>query len=134
MYRLLQTFTFTRRMRSHTGWHTDDEPLFGERGEAKLIASVSFGIRAHFKWKGKSCSDGEASSCWLEHGDLLVMDGQCQDEIRHCTNPSSQPERINVTFRWIRRHVISCLFLRTGCVVCQRVRRVHPSLFRSWWG
>ena len=25
------------------GWHCDDEPLFGEYGEAKLIVSVRFG-------------------------------------------------------------------------------------------
>ena len=25
------------------GWHSDNEPLFGERGEAKLIVSVSLG-------------------------------------------------------------------------------------------
>ena len=37
---------------SHVGWHSDDEPLFGERGEAKLIVSVSFGTQALFKWKG----------------------------------------------------------------------------------
>ena len=30
---------------SYVGWHSDDEPLFGERGEAKPIVSVSFGPR-----------------------------------------------------------------------------------------
>ena len=39
----------------------------GERRDIKLIVSVSFGTCALFKRKGKSCSDGEASSCWLEH-------------------------------------------------------------------
>ena len=46
-----------RGRRSHVGWHSDDEPLFGECGEAKLIVSVSFGTRALFKWRGKSCPD-----------------------------------------------------------------------------
>ena len=41
------------------GWD-DDEPLFGECGEAKLM--VSSGARALFKWKGKSCSNGAAGS------------------------------------------------------------------------
>ena len=45
---------FYRGRSSHVGWHSDDEPLFGERGEAKLIVSVSFGTQALFKWKGKS--------------------------------------------------------------------------------
>ena len=58
------------------GWHCDDEPLFGECGEAKLIVSVSFGSQAFLKWKGKSCSDNEAHLCCLGHGDILVMDGQ----------------------------------------------------------
>ena len=60
---------------SRVSWHSDNEPLFGERGESKLIVSMSFGTRARFKWKGESCLDSEADSCWLDHGDLLVMDG-----------------------------------------------------------
>ena len=54
------------------------------------------------------------SSCWLELGDLLVMDGQCQDDFIHCTNPVSEQERINVTFSSIRQHATSCSLLRTG--------------------
>ena len=88
-----------RGRKSRVGWHSDFQPLFGECGEAKLIVSVSFGTRALFKWKGKSCLDSEASSCWLEHGDLLVMDGQCQEEFFHCADPGLERERINVTFR-----------------------------------
>ena len=93
---------------SHVGWHSDDEPLFGERGEAKLIVSVSFGTQALFKWKGKSCPSNDGHSCWLGHGDILVMDGQCQDEFHHCTDPGSDQERINITFRWVKQHVASC--------------------------
>ena len=62
------------------GWHRDDEPLFGECGEAKRIVPVSFGTQALLRWKGKSCSDSGSSSCCIGHGDILVMDGQCQDE------------------------------------------------------
>ena len=103
---------------SHVGWHSDDEPLFGERGESKLIVSVSFGTQALFKWNGKSCPSNDGHSCWLGHGDILVMDGQCQDEFRHCTDPSSDQERINITFRWVKQHVASCSFLRTGVACC----------------
>ena len=103
---------------SHVGWHSDDEPLFGERGEAKLIVSVSFGTQALFKWKGKSCPSNGGRSCWLDHGDILVMDGQCQDEFYHCTDPGSDQERINITFRWVKQHVASCSFLRTGVACC----------------
>ena len=80
------------------GWHSDTEPLFGERGESKLIVSVSFGTQALFKWKGKSCPSNDGHSCWLGHGDIIVMDGHCQDEFRHCTDPGSDQERINLLF------------------------------------
>ena len=104
-------------------WHCDDEPLFGVVGTSKLIVSVSFGSQASSKWKGKSCRDGEVSSCCIGHGDILVMDGQCQGEFLHCTDPGLEQERINVTFRWIKQNYVSCA-LRTGCMlltdVCAR--------------
>ena len=79
-----------RGRKSRVGWQSDGEPLFGACGEAKL-----------FKWKGKSRRDGDASSCWHDRGDLLVMDGQWQDEFLYCTDPGQGQERINFTFRWI---------------------------------
>ena len=86
-------------------------------GVQKLIVSVSFGSQAPFRLKGKSCLDGDASSCYLGHGDKNVMDGQCQDKTLHCTDPSLEQERTNVTFRWIRQHTTSCP-LRAGVVCC----------------
>ena len=83
----------------------------------KLIVSVSFCTHTLFRWKGKSCPDNEASSCCLGHGDILVMDGQCQHEFVHCTVPGLDQERINVTFCWIQQHTASCP-LRTGLVCC----------------
>ena len=99
-------------------WHSDNEPLFGERGETKLIVSVSFGTSALFKWKGKSCPSNVVNSCFHGHGDILVMDGQCQDEFLLCTDPGSDQERINVTFHRIKQHVASCSFVRTGVACC----------------
>ena len=58
--------------KSCVGWHRDDEPLFGECGEAKLIVSVSFGRSAVFKWRRQSCPDDEGHLCWLGYGDILV--------------------------------------------------------------
>ena len=52
-------------------WHSDDEVLFGGRGESKLIVSVSLGFSALFRWKPRSSPDCEADSTWLHHGDLL---------------------------------------------------------------
>ena len=103
---------------SCVGWHRDDEPLFGECGEAKLIVSVGLGNFALFKWKGKSCSDNEAHSCCLGHGDILVMDGQCEDEFLHCTDPGLEQERINVTFRWVKQHAPSCSFFEARVACC----------------
>ena len=79
---------------------------------------MSFGTPALVKWKGKSCPSNDGHSCWLDHGDILVMDGQCQDEFRHCTDPGSDQERINITFRWIKQHVASCSSLTTGVACC----------------
>ena len=108
--------------------------LGGGVGNLKLAVSVSFGASALCKWNAQSCLDSAASSCWLDHGDLVVMDGQCQDEFLHCTDPGLEQERINITLRWIKRHVASCLFFGQGWrAVCQRVRRVHPFLLRSLW-
>ena len=94
---------------------------------------MSFGSSAVFKWRRQSCPDDEGRLCFLGHGDILVMDGQCQDKFLHCTDPGLEQERINVTFRCIKEHIASCA-LRTGvcvCVASQRVRRVHLFLLRG---
>ena len=107
-----------RGSNSRVNWHSDDEPLFGGSGVHKLIVSVSFGASVLFKWKGKSCLDSEERSCWLDHGDILVMDGQCQDEFLHCTCPGLERGRINVTYRWMKQHTHCCPFLKAGMVCC----------------
>ena len=99
-------------------WHSDNEPLFGGTGVHKLIVSVSFGAPVLFKWRGKSCLDSGERSCWLGHGDILVMDGHCQDEFLHCTSPGLEQERINVTYRWIRQHTHFCPLFKAGVVCC----------------
>ena len=48
-----------RGWRSCVGWHRDDEPLFGECGEAKLIVSVSFGSTAVFRWRRRQSCPGD---------------------------------------------------------------------------
>ena len=104
-----------RGWKSCVGWHCDDESLFGD---AKLIVSVSLGSSAVFRWRRQSCPDDEGHLCWLGHGDIIVMDGQCQDEFLHRTDPGLEQERIDVTFRWIKQHVATCPFLRTGVACC----------------
>ena len=107
-----------RGWKSCVGWHCDDEPLFGKCGDAKLTVSVSFGSSALFRWRRQSCPDDEGHSCRLDHGDILVMDGQCQDEFLHRTNPGRKQDRINVTFRWVKQHVSSSPFLKEGIACC----------------
>ena len=52
-----------RGWNSCVGWHSDDEPLFGEYGEAKLTVSVSLGSSAVFRWRRQSCPDDEGDTC-----------------------------------------------------------------------
>ena len=107
-----------RGWQSCVGWHRDDGPLFGKCGNAKLIVSVSLGNFALFRWRRQSCLSNEDSSCRLDHGDILVMDGRCQDELLHRTDPGREQERINITFRWVKQHVSHCLLFKAGVACC----------------
>ena len=100
------------------GWHCDDEPLFGKCGDAKVIVSVSLGSSAVFRWRRQSCPDDEGHLCCLGHGNILVMDGQCQDKFLHRTDPGREQERINITFRWVKQHVSSCPLFKAGVACC----------------
>ena len=107
-----------RGWRSCVGWPSDDEPLFGECGDAKLIVSVSLGSSAVFRWRRQSSPDDEGHLCCLGHGDILVMDGQCQDEFFHRTDPGREQERINITFRWVKQHVSQFSLFEAGVACC----------------
>ena len=99
--------------------HSDNEPLFGGGGDSKLIVSVSFGDTATFRWARSSDRDG--SSGWsqrLSHGDILVMDGKAQDQFEHWTEAGVQGERINLTYRWIKRHDPGCVSATAGVLCC----------------
>ena len=73
-------WNFYRGSEACVRWHSDNEGLFGGRWDSKLIVSMSFGFSALFEWKPRPSPDSDAHSYWLHHGDLLVMDGCCQDE------------------------------------------------------
>ena len=98
-------------------WNSDDEVQIGGRGESKLIVSVSVGFSALFRWKPRPSPNCEADSTWLHHGDLLVIDGRCQDEYLHCTDPRLDEERVKITFRWLKNHVPQCP-LGAGVACC----------------
>ena len=58
------------------------------------------------------------SSIRLDHGDVLVMDGLAQLEYEHCTASGLQGPRVNLTYRWVAQHTVSCpLAGVVGCVL-----------------
>ena len=87
-------------------------------GDAKLIVSVGLGNFALFRWRRQSCPSDEGRSCRLGHGDILVMDGQCQDEFLHRTDPGREQDRINITFRFVKQYASSCPLLKAGVACC----------------
>ena len=94
-------------------WHSDDEPLFGDQSDPKVIVSMSLGSSVDFR----VCSRGRRnapSSIRLDHGDLLVMDGLAQLEYEHSTSSELQGPRVNLTYRWITQHTPTCRALRAG--------------------
>ena len=120
--------------RSCAGWHCDDEFLFGECGEAKLI--VFCGVLVALQSSGGNVSPVRMMKdicaalavvtflSWM----VNVRMSSCIVRI-----PVGNRERINVTFRWVKTtcfHPVPCLG-QEWHVVCQRVRKVFLFLFRS---
>ena len=82
------------------GWHSDNEP---ELGPQPLIASLSFGAERRFLLRHRRKSVAPVSMN-LEHGSLLVMQGDTQHYWRHSIPKTRLPvgARINLTFRTIQ--------------------------------
>lgn len=81
------------------GWHSDDEPELGER---PVIASVSLGATRRFRMRHRR-RRSEPAALELDHGSLLVMEGDTQANWQH-TVPKTRRAvglRLNLTFRWI---------------------------------
>ncbi len=88
-----------RDQNDRMGFHSDNEP---ELGPDPVLASVSFGAPRRFVIQPKKKSRrAERQTLWLGHGDLCVMGGRFQHELRHGVprEPTATDERINVTFR-----------------------------------
>ena len=88
-------------------WHCDNEGLFGSPFEPKVIVSMSLGHSVLFKLRRRA-PENTPSQIWLDHGDLLVMDGLTQYEYVHSTAPELEGPRVNLTYRWISQHIKSC--------------------------
>lgn len=79
-------------------WHSDGEKDLKKDG---AIASLSLGAERKFSFKHKATKD--TVSIVLEHGSLLIMQGETQTYWQHClptTKKITEP-RINLTFRTI---------------------------------
>ena len=87
----------------HTGeegmaWHSDGEKMLNHQ---LSIASLSFGAERKFAFKHKQTK--EVISLSLEHGSLLEMKGDTQNNWLHRLPPTKKVSRprINLTFRTI---------------------------------
>lgn len=80
------------------GWHSDDEKSLGKN---TVIASLSFGADRKFAFKHKSTK--QSVSMMLEHGSLLIMQGNTQTNWWHSLPKTTKVDkpRINLTFRTI---------------------------------
>ncbi|TLF43132.1 alpha-ketoglutarate-dependent dioxygenase AlkB family protein [Maribacter aurantiacus] len=82
------------------GWHADNEK---ELGKNPVIASVSLGAERMFHLK-HNIDPSAKHKMILEHGSLLVMQGETQHTWKHQIPKTAKPigERINLTFRIIK--------------------------------
>lgn len=80
-------------------WHTDAEK---ELGKNPTIASVNFGATRKFQLRHKETK--ERIDIDLQHGSLLIMQGELQHFWQHQVPKTKKPtgKRINLTFRVIK--------------------------------
>jgi alkylated DNA repair dioxygenase AlkB len=81
------------------GWHADNEK---ELGKNPVIASVTLGQERYFHLKHKN-DPRLKHKILLEHGSLLLMQGETQHHWLHQIPKTTRPigQRINLTFRVI---------------------------------
>ncbi len=79
------------------GWHADDEKALGKN---PVIASITLGQERYFQLKHKKDKTLK-HKLLLEHGSLLIMQGETQHHWLHQIPKTKKPikERINLTFR-----------------------------------
>jgi len=82
------------------GWHSDNEK---ELGKNPVIASLTLGQERYFHLKHRT-EKNLKYKLLLEHGSLLLMQGETQHHWLHQIPKTSKPisERINLTFRVIK--------------------------------
>eukprot|EP00933_Yihiella_yeosuensis_P076532 TRINITY_DN86358_c0_g1_i1.p1 TRINITY_DN86358_c0_g1~~TRINITY_DN86358_c0_g1_i1.p1 ORF type:complete len:231 (+),score=33.14 TRINITY_DN86358_c0_g1_i1:49-693(+) len=98
------------------GWHSDDERLFQGKFTDCRIISLSLGCKRKFELRVNWPEDGERQmkKVFLSAGDLLTMEGMMQKHFQHRVPKEdyiSEP-RINLTWRWVKKHIPKCPAIR----------------------
>jgi alkylated DNA repair dioxygenase AlkB len=86
-----------RNGKDYMGWHRDDEK---ELGIKPVVMSISFGASRDFKLKSR-VNPQEQYQIELNHGDVLIMQGACQENYLHCLPKRMKVKkpRYNLSFR-----------------------------------
>jgi len=97
------------------GWHADDEQLFQGKFEDIQIVSLSFGQKRKFELRRNfpETDKGEKKApftFYLGSGDLMTMEGMTQKHFQHRVPKEEHSEgpRINLTWRWVKKHAPKC--------------------------
>lgn len=94
------------------GWHTDDEKLFQGKFQDIRILSLSLGQTRKFELRVNHPDPGEQAfhTISLKSGDLMTMEGMMQKHYQHRVPKEgrSYGPRINLTWRWIKKHNPQC--------------------------
>lgn len=93
------------------GWHADDEDLFQGRLADCPIISLSLGETRTFELRPNAPAEGEQDvhRLVLENGDLMTMEGLTQKHYQHrVPKERARGSRINLTWRWIKKHRPQC--------------------------
>ena len=81
--------------------------MFEDSSEPKVIVSMSLGHSVLFKLRRRA-PENTPSQIWLDHGDLLVMDGLTQYEYDHSAASELLGPLVDLEFHGISQHVRFC--------------------------
>lgn len=99
------------------GWHSDDEKLFQGKFRDCRIISLSLGAERRFELRLNWPEEHErpVQKMMLGSGDLLTMEGMVQKHFQHRVprEENVKAPRINLTWRWVKKHVPQCPAART---------------------
>jgi len=94
------------------GWHADDESLFQGKFNDIRILSLSLGVKRTFQLRINHAEEWEKAIKVLPlgNGDLMTMEGMTQKHYNHRVPKEEvvSGERINLTWRWVRKHAPRC--------------------------